>query len=208
MIERRKKLRIIQFVLLFLGLLLIYLTYYGQSPKEEEAIVSKSLKEKLTEQNKKEEELSSSKDVFLNVEYTGLDLNGNRYVLKSEEAYLDDENPKIVFMNIVKAIFYFKDDSTLYVWADKGVYNNQTFDMEFEDNVKAKYQESTLFSGKAEYSNSKSYLSIYDNVRINDKRGNLIADKLYFDITKEKLNITSVNNGKVNANIKINEKRF
>ena len=111
-------------------------------------------------------------------------------------------------MNIVKAIFYFKDDSTLYVWADKGVYNNQTFDMEFEDNVKAKYQESTLFSGKAEYSNSKSYLSIYDNVRINDKRGNLIADKLYFDITKEKLNITSVNNGKVNANIKINEKRF
>ena len=208
MIERRKKLKIIQFLLLFFGLLLIYLTYYGQSTKEEEAIVSKSLKEKLTEQNKSEEKLSNSKDVFLNVEYTGLDLNGNRYLLKSEEAYLDDENPKIVFMNIVEAIFYFKDDSILYVWADKCVYQNQTFDMEFEDNVKAKYGESTLFSGKAEYSNSKSYLSIYDNVRINDKRGNLIADKLYFDITKEKLNITSVNNGKVNANIKINEKRF
>ena len=88
-------------------------------------------------------------------------------------------------MKIVNAIFYFKDNTTLYVWADNGIYNNQTFDMEFENNVKANYQDSVLFSGKAEYSNSKSFLSIYDNVRINDKSGNLIADKLYFDITKE-----------------------
>ena len=45
-------------------------------------------------------------------------------------------------------------------------------------------------------------------MRINDKSGNLIADKLYFDITKEKLNISSINNGRVNANIKLNEKGF
>ena len=206
MIDRKKKLRFIQLFLLTLAILIIYLTYYSKDKNKEDIVISKEVQEKIQKQS--EEKTSTDGDIFFNIEYKGLDLNGNRYVLKSEEAYLDDENPKIVFMNIVKAIFYFKDDSTLYVWADKGVYNNQTFDMEFEDNVKAKYQESTLFSGKAEYSNSKSYLSIYDNVRINDKRGNLIADKLYFDITKEKLNITSVNNGKVNANIKINEKRF
>ena len=51
-------------------------------------------------------------------------------------------------------------------------------------------------------------LTIYENVRVNDKRGNLIADKLLFDITKQKLNITSFNDGKINANVKLNEKRF
>ena len=29
----------------------------------------------------------SEEDIFYDVEYTGLDLNGNRYSLKSEEAY-------------------------------------------------------------------------------------------------------------------------
>ena len=107
-------------------------------------------------------------------------------------------------MKIVNAIFYFKDNTTLYVWADEGIYNNKTFDMKFNKNVKAEYLESKLYAGKADYSNSENYLSIYENVRINDTKGNLIADKLLFDITKQKLDITSFNNGKINANVKLN----
>ena len=80
--------------------------------------------------------------------------------------------------------------------------------MKFQNNVKAKYQETDLFANKAEYSNSKSYLSISENVKVDDIRGNLIADKLLFDITKKKLDITSFNDGKINANVNLNEKRF
>ena len=80
--------------------------------------------------------------------------------------------------------------------------------MEFSKNVKANYMDSELFAEKANYSNTGNYLSIYENVRINDIRGNLIADKLLFDITKQKLDITSFNKGKINANVKLNEKRF
>ena len=87
-------------------------------------------------------------------------------------------------------------------------YNNKTLDMKFENNVKANYLESKLFAEKADYSNTDSYLSIYDNVRINNKRGNLIADKLLFDITKQKLDISSFNDGRINANVNLNEKRF
>ena len=72
----------------------------------------------------------------------------------------------------------------------------------------AKYIDSELFAEKADYSNSKSYLSIYENVRINDIQGNLVADKLLFDITKQNLNITSFNNGEINANVNLDEKRF
>ena len=202
MIDRKKKLKFIQFFLLFIGLIIIYFTYYHKEAGVEDGIISKTAKDKVDKEIKKDS-LSES-DVFYNIEYTGLDLNGNRYVLKSEEAQLDELKSEIIYMKIVNAIFYFKDNTTLYVWADEGIYNNKTFDMKFNKNVKAEYLQSKLYAGKADYSNSENYLSIYENVRINDTKGNLIADKLLFDIREQKLDITSFNNGKINANVKLN----
>tara|TARA_E500000331_G_C17055183_1_gene625755 strand:+ start:204 stop:824 length:621 start_codon:yes stop_codon:yes gene_type:complete len=206
MIERKKKLRFTQFILLFIGVMIIYFTYYNKSNIVDESFISDTKKEKIKEQSEKTN--LENKEKFINIEYTGLDLSGNRYVLKSKEAYLDEISPEIIYMSSVEAVFYFKDDTILRIWSKKGIYNNKTLDMKFIDDVEAKYLSSNLFAQKADYSNSERYLSIYDNVRIKDIRGNLIADKLLFDIKKQKLNITSFNNGKINANVKLNEKRF
>ncbi len=206
MIERKKKLRITQFILLLLGVTITYFAYYNEDSNNEEKIITKSLEEKVKKQNLQNNQ--DSPDIFYNIEYTGIDLNGNRYLLKSKEAQLDENRAEIVYMKTVQATFYFKDDTVLYVWADKGIYNNKSLDMKFEDNVKANYLSSELFAEKADYSNTENYLSIYDNVRINDNHGNLIADKLLFDITKQNLNITSFNGGKINAKVKLDEKRF
>ena len=200
MMERKKKLRITQFFLLIFALLIIYLTYYNKEIDNTDVTNSEQIKEALKD---KEDE-----DLFFNIEYTGLDLRGNRYLLKSEKARLDELRPEIVYMDIVHAIFYFKDNTILYIWSDKGIYNNKNFDMQFSENVKAEYLDSKLFAEKANYSNTENYLSIYENVRINDIRGNLIADKLLFDIKKQNLAITSFNDGKIKANVKLNEKRF
>ena len=194
MIDRKKKLRLIQFFLLFFGLLIIYLTYYNKEIKIERESIS---------QKKTKENVSQEKDLFFNIEYSGFDFQGNRYLLKSEEAYFDELSPEIVYMKIVNTTFYFKDNTILYIKADNGIYNNKTLDMNFEQNVKANYLNSELFAEKAEYSNSQSFLSIYENVRINDIQGNLIADKLLFDITSQKLDITSFSNGKINANVNL-----
>ena len=201
----KKKLKFIQFFLLIFAIIIIYITYYKKDLAIDEKIISQSTKEKLEKQSK--EGSDTEGDIFFNVEYKGLDFNGNRYLLQSEEAYFDKENPNIVNMKIVKAVFYFKDNTKLYIWASNGIYNNKTFDMQFKNDVKAKYLESLLFAQKADYSNTKNYLAIYENVKINDKRGNLIADKLLFDITKQKLDITSFRDKKINANIKLSEIR-
>ena len=200
MIDRKKKLRIIQFSLLILSLIIIYLTYYNKEDSNTDLVEAEQVKEALKDED--------DKDLFFNIEYTGLDLRGNRYLLKSEKARLDEFKPEIVYMETVHAIFYFKDNTILYIWSDEGIYNNKNFDMEFSKNVKANYMDSELFAEKANYSNTGNYLSIYENVRINDIRGNLIADKLLFDIKKQNLAITSFNDGKINANIKLDEKRF
>jgi hypothetical protein len=206
MIDRKKKLRIIQFFLLIFGISIIYFTYYNKETSTDIKLVSPANKEIL--QKQKEGEESEEGEFFFNIEYTGLDLNGNRYLLKSKKANLDELKPEIVNMKIVEATFYFKDGTVLYIWSDQAIYNNKNLDMKFEKNVRAEYLDSELFANMADYSNTENYLSIYDNVRINDERGNLIADKLLFDITNQNLNITSFNNGKINANLKLDEKRF
>ena len=63
--------------------------------------------------------------------------------------------------------------------------------------------ESRLFAQKAIYNNKDSSLIVTDNVKVFDSRGAINADKLFFDIKKQKLNISSLNKKKINANINL-----
>ena len=200
MTNRKTKLRITQISLIVLGTLIIFFTYYNREINSGEKILSKKLQ---VEVEKQLTEDSKEGDVFYNIEYSGLDMVGNRYTLKSKQAFTKKENQEIVNMEVVEAVFYFKNDTVLYVWSNEGIYNNKTLDMKFFGNVKANYDSSELFAEKAEYSNSKSYLIISENVKINDIRGTVVADKLLFDIKKQKLNIASFNNGKINAKVNL-----
>ena len=198
--DRKKQLRLIQICLLILGSLVIIFTYFDREKHSNEQIISKENQEKIKNQLRKN---NKEGDIFFNIEYSGLDLAGNRYILKSKEAFSEKSDQKIVNMTSVEATFYFKDGTILNVWSEQGVYNNKSLDMKFSGNVKAIYEGSKLFAQKAEYSNSKSFLTISEQVKINDARGTMIADKLLFDIKKQTLEIASFTDNKINANINL-----
>jgi lipopolysaccharide assembly outer membrane protein LptD (OstA) len=196
--ERKKKLRIIQLSLLIFGFILIFFTYLNNEHDTKDKIISKEIKKKIKEQLNDQEG-----DVFYNIEYSGLDLAGNRYILKSKEAVSDKVAQEIINMKSLEAVFYFKDGKILKVWSDLGLYNNKTLDMVFEKNVKAIYEGSDLFAKKAVYSNSESFLTISGKVKVVNISGTMFADELFFDIKKQELNIASYNDNKVNANINL-----
>ena len=198
--NRKKKLRLIQTSLLIFGSFVIFFTYFNKDKISKELIVSKEDQKKIENQLAKQE---VDGDIFFNIEYSGLDLAGNRYILKSEEAYNNKSNQKIVNMKTVNAVFYFKDGTILTVLSDTGVYNNESLDMIFNGNVKAAYDGSELFAEKAEYNNSETFLTISEKVIVKDPRGTINAYKLFFDIKKQKLNIASFDNKKINANINL-----
>ena len=201
--NRKKKLRLIQTSLFLLGVLIIFITYKDNSNFSKNNVVTKENREKIS----KQKNISDSGDVFYNIEYSGLDLSGNRYKLKSKEAISIKSNPDIIKMKSVEASFYFKDDTILNIVSDKGNYNNKTLDMTFSKNVEADYMQSKLYAGKAEFSNSESYLTITENVIVEDIRGTVLADKLFFDIKKQTLQIAAFNGDKINANINIKWKK-
>ena len=201
MTNRKKKLKIIQSIFLIFTCLIIFFTYYKSPNQElENRIIDKKKLDKVKEQIS--EIKSGEKSFFFNVEYSGRDLEGNRYVLKSKEAYSKAEDQNIVYMKAVNALFYFKDDSVLKLKSNKGEYNNETLDMNFIDNVKAYYENNKMYASKAEYSNKNGFLTITRNVKLESNQGTILADKLIFDINKKNLKITSFNDSNINANIK------
>ena len=183
-----------------LGVLIISFTYFDSKKSSKYNIVSKETQDKIKFQisNQNQED-----NVFFDIEYSGLDLNGNRYILKSERATNSKFNQEIVNLEIVIAYFYFKDDTVLEVKSEQGVYNNKTLDMTFDGNVEAVYEKSYLTAQKAVFSNSKGFLTVTDDVKVKDAKGTISADELLFDITKQTLDIASFNNNKINANVNL-----
>ena len=197
---RFKRLRSLQIFLLIIAALLIWFTYTQSIKRVDEKIISKKTQQKI-EQNLLNE--SNNEDKFYDISYSNIDLNGNRFIINSKEATTNKEQFELVKMKLVEARFYFKDGTILNIYSDKGIYNNQTLDIEFNDNIKAVYKESTLFAEKANFSNSNNYLNITENVVVKDPRGEMLADKIFFDLKNKTLNIESFKNNKVNANIDI-----
>ena len=200
MINRKKKIKIIQFSLLFLGILIFFYTYlFNNSSKDQKNLLS--ISNKKIEQN---QSINTSEDtnVFYNIEYAGFDLSGNRYVINSKEAKTNKANEDEIYMKGVQATFYFKDDNTLKILSNTGVYNNRTLNMRFEKNIQAFYEKCTLTANFAEYLNQEGLVTISDKVEITDFRGNLTANKLLFDLKTQTLNISSQDKKDINLNIK------
>ena len=204
MIKRKKKLKLIQLSLLLFALLIIFFTYTNKNTNDKTFDAFKVNEKKDTTNEKVSDEFN----VFYNIEYSGIDLSGNRYILKSEEAQSEKLEQEVINMKGVTAFFYFKDDTILEIRSKFGIYNNKTLDMKFDQEIKAKYNNSTLNANTAEYLNSKGSLKISGDVNLIDAKGKLVADTLIFDLKKQTLDIESNDNNYVNTLLKLNEKKF
>ena len=205
--DRKKKLRIVQLCLISIGILALVFTYSDKINLKKKSSSTQELKKEIDDNmiNNKE---NAKGNVFYNIEYSGLDLAGNRYILKSQSAINNSLDSDLIDMTGVTAVFYFKDGTILKIKSNFGEYNNSTLDINFKSDIKAEYGESTLEAQYAEYSNSQGFLTVTDNVIVNDVQGNLVADKLLFDIKSQILEIETFNDKRIRVNVDTNEKRF
>ena len=195
---RKKKIIFIQLSLFLVGFLIIFLTYLNFENNSTGKIIKEDLKIKIDKQIKDEKREGN---IFYNIKYSGIDLSGNRYILRAKEAESNQAVEGLLKLKSVEATFYFKNDKILNISSNSGFYNNKTLDMIFENKVEGSYEGSNLYAEKAEYFNSKNILIITDDVKVKDPKGTITAEKLLFDIEKNTLNINSSNSKKINANI-------
>jgi len=189
-IGRKKNILLIQITIFLIAIALLYNTYHDKN-KETENFV------------KIEVETGPKINSFKDIEYSGFDLTGNRYVLNAKQANFKTETPELINMKEVVAKFYLKDGTILTVGSNEGLYNNVTLDMDFSENVKADYLTHTLFSDLLTYSNSNSKLVATGNVRGESiEKGEFIADNVEYDLTNKTLNFSMFGSKQVNVKVK------
>jgi len=186
----------IQFILLSLGVLLIFGTYIFY-PKFNKTIDEENLVEK-----KKETTIDSKKsNTFKNVEYKGLYNTDTPFTVKSEVAHILKSDPDLINMTFMKAIIEMNDGRTIIITSDRGKYNKSTYDSYFEGNVKLTDGKTIVLSENLDLLASEDYAYIYNDVSITNENGFLLADKIDYNFETEKYNISMFNNGKVEAKI-------
>jgi len=192
---RKKKLIIIQSFLFLLAVILIYSFYYRGNNNIKS--VKKTPNKDITNIEKDE-----SSNFFEDVEYKGIDANGNRYLLQSKLATFNEQNPELIDMIGMHATFYFKDGKILNIYGDEGKYNNKTNDMEFRENVRVVQDLNKIFAENLDYFNVKKIINIYGNVRGIGLDGNFTTDILELDIENQTVDFSMKSNEKVNVNLK------
>ena len=193
---RKRRLIFIQSMLLLIAIFLLYIFYY-QSDATNETV------EKVKIENEKLEKMGES-NYFEDVEYKGIDVNGNRYLLRSKIASFDDKSPELVNMIGMNATFYFKDGTILEVSGKKGMYNNKTNDMQFRENVKVVQAENSILADNLDYFNIKRIIKVYGNVRGKSLDGNFNSDILNLNINNQSVDFL-MNDNKEQVKINLNK---
>ena len=190
MTSRKKNLFLVQLTIFFVAIALLYNTYRDKN-KDSEIFVEAKI------------ETNPNVNSFTDIEYSGFDLTGNRYILKALKAKFKTESPELVDMKGVEGKFYLKDGTVLVVISDEGLYNNVTLDMNFRKNVKANYLSHILFSDLLSYSNSNAKLIATGNVRGESiEKGEFAADNVEYDLLGKNLNFSMFGKERVNIKLK------
>ncbi len=190
MIGRKRNILLIQLTIFFVAVALLYNTYLNKNKKKETFVQIES-------------ETNPDVNSFTDIEYSGFDLTGNRYVLKAGKADFKTETPELINMKEVIAKFYLKDETVLTVTSDEGLYNNITLDMDFRENAKANYLTHSLVSDLLSYSNSNSKLIATGNVQGESiEKGEFIADNVEYDLSDKILNFSMFGGKQVNVKLK------
>ena len=165
-----------QLVLISIGLLLILLTYlyYPYMNKNK-------LQDDQFVQKDSEKTLNDAQSTFENVEYEGITSNMQRFSIKSENAYILDANPNLVFMKKVRVELYLKDGRIVNIISDRGRYHKESHDCWFEENVVADDGETKIFANNLDLLATENFVKIYQQVKLIHPTGTLQADQVDYD---------------------------
>ena len=193
----KKKQQKIQIALISIGLLLIISTYFYYPLMKKAELVKDQLQQKKLDKNI----IHDKRTFFENVEYKGLyDLN-KQFIIKSEEAYILNEEPDIVYMNTMHVILHLNDGRIVNIISNKGSYNKRTYDCFFEDEVKATDGKTNIFADNLDLLAAKNSVNIYNNVRLNDPTASLQADKIDYDFETKHFKVSMFDDNAVSMKV-------
>ena len=188
----RKKQRKFQIALIFVGLFLIIFTYfYKPYLNKLKVLENEKVEKKLDSVIDRNSDFDKNKTTsFESVEYKGLyDLDKN-FNIKSENAYILNNEPNIVYMTSMHVILYLDEERVVNIKSNKGRYNKLTHDCFFEENVRVTDDETKIVSENFDLLASENFAKAYNKVKLNNPNGTLRADQLDYNFETKRFKIS------------------
>ena len=175
---------ILQFLLLFgvvLASVIFYNIYFNKKNVNIDAIKTLDLEKSLSEGEKG--------NLIYNIEYLSSDKNEYNYIIKSQLGVQSDTNPNVIFMKKVIATINLKDKTPINISSKSALFNNITFDTEFNGEVIVIYDEHTINSEKLDLLFKKNLAFISDKIFYKNLNTQLQADKIEINLLTKHMKV-------------------
>ena len=174
---------------LFLVLVLISIIFYN-------FYFSKSDTSKIDKKKENKTLIENENNLIKNLKYNVKFDNNSQYFITaelSELVYVD--NIEIVKMQLVTARFIDENNIPLIIKSKEAVYNNNSYDTKFSQDITIKYMENSINSDNLYLNFTNNIVTIYNNVVYEGLQGLFRADNVVIDLVTKDIEIF-MNNSK------------
>ena len=184
---------IIQILMIFLIIIISWLFFSKYIQKDIKNNAKKTLIKKKIDIKK-----NKSSNYIENINYTSVDLKGNKYQIEAEQAEIDINKEDIMFLENVVAHIYLIDSDMIKITSDFGKYNSKNYDTIFSKNVIITYPSHRITGEYLDFSFLSNLGTMSIDVFYTGDKTTLIADRIEIDIsTKDTKIFMDENNKKV-----------
>ena len=184
---------IIQILMIFLIIIISWLFFSKYIQKDIKNNAQKTLIKKKIDIKK-----NKSSNYIENINYTSVDLKGNKYQIEAEQAEIDINKEDIMFLENVVAHIYLIDSDMIKITSDFGMYNSKNYDTIFSKNVIITYPSHRITGEYLDFSFLSNLGTMSIDVFYTGDKTTLIADRIEIDIsTKDTKIFMDENNKKV-----------
>ena len=187
----KRIIQLILFIFLILIIFVFYKTYFTEVKKTETEI---NQKDQINSDNKIKSE--DGNNLIKNLKYNVKFDNNSQYFITaelSELVYVD--NIEIVKMQLVTARFIDENNIPLIIKSKEAVYNNNSYDTKFSQDITIKYMENSINSDNLYLNFTNNIVTIYNNVVYEGLQGLFRADNVVIDLVTKDIEIF-MNNSK------------
>ena len=175
-----------QIVLLSIGILLFSITYlYYPNLNKNERSERETTKRNFDGKLSKDQSTS-----FEKMEYKGLYDLDKPFNVVSEEAFILNEEPDIVYMKNMQVTLYLSNNRVVQINSLKGRYNKINYNCYFEEEVIASDGDIVITADNLDLLATSNFVEIYNNVKLDNITDSLRADKIDYDFETKNFKVS------------------
>ena len=181
-----------KFAQLILILLIVVISVFFYNKYFRVNVVSEieSKIEPIVETNEENNSIGVKNNLIKNLKYDVNLENNTKYNISSdlsEIIYIN--NIEYVRMQNVIAVFIDKNNIPIIIKAKKALFNNSTYNTQFDQNVEITYLDNVINSDELDLNFNENIASIYNNVVYEGNHGRIKTDNIVINLITKKIDI-------------------